>query len=170
MDIPNDWKTGVKAVVADFLAAFSRGDVEAVVNRMTEDATWWVSGTIQGMSGTYARLELATLLEGVKQVYKQGALQIAPLSMIAEGDKVAVEAEFLRNCRTGGSTRIASIIFCSGCAMARSLRSANIWTPCTPRTSFFRLTTIAWLARRAEAAACRAQARSGQAYPRSRFR
>ena len=101
MDIPNDWKTGVKAVVADFLAAFSRGDVEGVVNRMTEDATWWVSGTIQGMSGTYARLELATLLEGVKQVYKQGALQIAPLSMIAEGDKVAVEAESFAELQNG---------------------------------------------------------------------
>ena len=82
-----------KALVADFMATFSRGDVEGVLERMAEGATWWVSGTIEGMSGTYGRAEFGRLLEGVKTVYKAGALQLTPRSMIAEGPFVAVEAE-----------------------------------------------------------------------------
>ena len=85
--------TANKAVVTDFMATFSRGDVEGVLERMAEGATWWVSGTIAGMSGTYGRTEFGRLLEGVKTVYKTGALQLTPKSMIAEGPFVAVEAE-----------------------------------------------------------------------------
>jgi ketosteroid isomerase-like protein len=82
-----------KALVADFLRVFSQGDVAGVVARMTPDATWWVSGTMQGLSGTYTRDQLAELLKGVKALYKQGALQITPSAMTAEGQRVAVEAE-----------------------------------------------------------------------------
>src|SRR6266702_1003612 len=82
-----------KALVADFMATFSRGDVEGVLERMAEGATWWVSGTLEGMSGTYGRAEFGRLLGGVKTVYKAGALQLTPTSMIAEGPFVAVEAE-----------------------------------------------------------------------------
>lgn len=82
-----------KAVVADFLATFSRGDVAGLMERMDDHATWWVSGTIAGMSDTYGKQALGALLTGVKEVYKAGALRITPLSMVAEGGKVAVEAE-----------------------------------------------------------------------------
>ena len=81
-----------KAVVADFLATFSRGDVAGVLQRMTDDATWWVSGTIAGMSGTYAKDTFGALLRGVKTVYKTGAMQFRPTAMIAENSFVAVEA------------------------------------------------------------------------------
>jgi ketosteroid isomerase-like protein len=81
-----------KAIVADFLATFSRGDVTGVLHRMADDATWWVSGTIAGMSGTYEKKTFGALLQGVKTVYKTGAMQFEPKSMIAEGPFVAVEA------------------------------------------------------------------------------
>jgi ketosteroid isomerase-like protein len=84
---------GNKALVADFLRVFSKGDVAGVVERLHPDGSWWVSGTIEGMSGTYTRAQLETLLQGVKTVYKQGALAITPTAMIAEGNRVAVEAE-----------------------------------------------------------------------------
>ena len=82
-----------KAVVTDFLATFSRGDVAGVLERMAEGATWWVSGSIEGMSGTYEKAAFGQLLAGVKGLYKTGALQLTPQSMIAEGPWVAVEAE-----------------------------------------------------------------------------
>jgi ketosteroid isomerase-like protein len=82
-----------KALVADFLRVFSQGDVPGVVARMTPDATWWVSGTMKGLSGTYTRDQLEVLLNGVKTVYKQGALLITPSAMTAEGQRVAVEAD-----------------------------------------------------------------------------
>lgn len=81
-----------KAAVAALLEAFSRGDVPAMVALMTDDATWWVGGRIEGLSGTYGRDEFAQLVEGAKAAYKTGALKIWPTGMVAEGDKVAVEA------------------------------------------------------------------------------
>ena len=60
---------------------------------MTDDATWWVGGRIDGLSGTYGRDQFAALVEGAKAAYKTGALKIWPTAMIAEGDRVAVEAE-----------------------------------------------------------------------------
>ena len=82
-----------KAAAAALLEAFSQGDVPAMVALMTEDATWWVGGNIAGLSGTYGRDQFAALAEGAKAAYKTGALKIWPTGMVAEGDKVAVEAQ-----------------------------------------------------------------------------
>jgi ketosteroid isomerase-like protein len=82
-----------KAIVKDFMDVFSTGNVEGILNCLHEDATYWVSGTIEGMSDTYDKARLGGLLGGVTTVYKGGALQISPISMIAEGNKVAAEAE-----------------------------------------------------------------------------
>ncbi|MBP8232154.1 MAG: nuclear transport factor 2 family protein [Rhizorhabdus sp.] len=81
-----------KALIRDFLEAFSSGDVDRLKTMMTDDGTWWVSGSIEGMSGSYGRDPLADLLRAVKPVYKEGSLRITPTSMIAEADRVAVEA------------------------------------------------------------------------------
>lgn len=81
-----------KAIVVDFFAAFSRGDIDGTLERMTADATWWVSGRIEGMSGTNSREELGALLRQVKPLYVKGALEISIDAMIAEGERVAVEA------------------------------------------------------------------------------
>ncbi|MES2261721.1 MAG: nuclear transport factor 2 family protein [Pseudomonadota bacterium] len=82
-----------KEIVREFLSVFSRGDVAGIVERLHPDATWWVSGTMPGLSDTYSRQQMGELLKGVTTVYKLGALRITPLSMIAEGSMVAVEAE-----------------------------------------------------------------------------
>jgi len=82
-----------KTVVADFLSTFSTGNVDAILDAMADGATWHVSGRIQGMSGTYAKAQLGELLRGAVALYREGALRITPTSMIAEGNKVAVEAE-----------------------------------------------------------------------------
>lgn len=82
-----------KQTVSDFLATFSRGDVDGVIGAMSADATWWVSGGLEGMSGTYDRASLGPLLEGARAMYKEGALRITPTAMTVEGNRVAVEAE-----------------------------------------------------------------------------
>ncbi|MFS0736650.1 nuclear transport factor 2 family protein [Sphingomonas sp. 1P06PA] len=82
-----------KQVVTDFLATFSSGDVEAILAGLTNDATWWVAGRIEGMSGTNNKQTLGNLLTAVKPLYRAGALRITPSTMIAEGDLVACEAE-----------------------------------------------------------------------------
>jgi ketosteroid isomerase-like protein len=52
-----------------------------------------VTTKIEGFAGTKSKEEMGKLLEGVVTVYKEGALRITPIEMIAEGDRVAVEAE-----------------------------------------------------------------------------
>ena len=84
--------TDPKQVVRRFLEAFSIGDLDAVAAGLTEDATWWVSGRIEGMSGTNSKVALLALLEAVKPLYVEGALRITPDAMIAEGPIVACEA------------------------------------------------------------------------------
>lgn len=82
-----------KKRVEDFFATFSRGDVDGVLDAMADDATWWVSGNLEGMSGTYEKATFGPLLRGATAMYVEGALRITPTAMIAEGDSVAVEAE-----------------------------------------------------------------------------
>lgn len=87
-----DGNQAAKALVAQYFAAFSAGDVTRLLSMMTDDSTWWVSGAVDGFSGTYGKKQLGELLGGVADIYKTGALQVRPHSMIAEGGKVAVEA------------------------------------------------------------------------------
>ncbi|MFM6828996.1 MAG: nuclear transport factor 2 family protein [Novosphingobium sp.] len=81
-----------KAVVTRFFEIFSSGDVPALLNAMADGGSWWVSGRLEGMSGRYDKASFGPLVEGAKAIYKSGGLTITPVSMIAEGDKVAVEA------------------------------------------------------------------------------
>jgi hypothetical protein len=82
-----------KAIVDEFLRVFSSGDVPAILERLHPDATWWVSGKIEGFAGTKSKAEMGTLLESVVPLYKSGALRLTPVAMIAEGVCVFVEAE-----------------------------------------------------------------------------
>jgi ketosteroid isomerase-like protein len=81
------------AIVREFLEVFSTGDVPGVLDRLDDEATWWVSGKIEGFAGTKSKEEMGKLLESVVPVYKGGALKITPVQIIAAGDRVAVEAE-----------------------------------------------------------------------------
>ena len=90
-----------KGVVERFFATFSSGDVDRIMDALSDDATWWVSGTIAGMSGTNSKQQLGDLLRAVGPMYKQGALRITPSSMIAEGNLVAVEAESFADLTSG---------------------------------------------------------------------
>jgi uncharacterized protein len=82
-----------KAIVRNFLAVFSTGNVAGILDGLEDDATWWVSGKLPGLSGTYSKADLGPLLKGATALYTTGALRITPLDMIAEGNRVAVEAE-----------------------------------------------------------------------------
>jgi ketosteroid isomerase-like protein len=90
-----------KRIVKQFLEVFSTGNVENIVDGLHEDATWWVSGNLEGMSGTYDRQGFANLIGGVADVYKAGALHITPVSMIADGNKVAVESRSYAELKDG---------------------------------------------------------------------
>jgi uncharacterized protein len=84
--------TANKAIVARFFEVFSSGDVPALLDAMADDGSWWVSGRLEGMSGRYDKASFGPLVEGAKALYKSGGLTITPISMISEGERVAVEA------------------------------------------------------------------------------
>ena len=82
-----------KALVTEFMQVFSTGDVERVLGYLSDSATWWVSGSLEGVSGTKTKEEFGQLLGGIGASTKAGAVTLTPSAFTAEGDRVAVEAE-----------------------------------------------------------------------------
>lgn len=89
-----------KAAVGTFLEIFSEGNVEKTLAALSDDVTWWVSGKLDGMSGSYDKQGFGQLIGGVADVYT-APLRITPISMVAEGDKVAVEADSYAELKDG---------------------------------------------------------------------
>lgn len=85
-----------KQLVADFFAHFKRKDVQGALDRMTDDATWWIGGkpALFPICGLKTKAQIAEILNGLVPTTKDG-LAITPKSMVAEGNKVACEAESL---------------------------------------------------------------------------
>ena len=90
-----------KAIAKTFLEVFSTGKVPRIAEQLHDEASWWVSGKVPGISDTYSKAQMLALLEQVTAVYKKGALQVTPSSMIAEGNQVAVEAESYAELKNG---------------------------------------------------------------------
>lgn len=63
-----------KAVVRNFYQVFSTGNVADILALMRDDATYWVSGSVQGFSGVKTKAQLAEALAGVDKLYVGGAL------------------------------------------------------------------------------------------------
>lgn len=82
-----------KALVAEFMEVFSTGVVEKILSYLSESATWWVGGTIEGISGTKNKSEFGEMLAGLSAATTTGAIRLSPLAWTAEGDRVAVETE-----------------------------------------------------------------------------
>lgn len=79
-----------KVIVTQFFDALNRGDVDFIVD------TYAVDGCVQTMgntliSGIFSREQIAAAAGGIFEVFPQG-LKFTALGMVAEGDKVAVEA------------------------------------------------------------------------------
>ena len=93
MNTTRDLEERNKEIVRHFFDVFSTGHVPAILKCLDDDCIWWVSGNVAGISGSYSKVEMGQLLNGIVEVYKQGALPITPLGWTVEGKRVAVEAE-----------------------------------------------------------------------------
>ncbi|WP_369255357.1 nuclear transport factor 2 family protein [Geodermatophilus amargosae] len=82
-----------KQLVERFMQVFSAGDVEAILGSMTEDATWWVAGSMPGISGEVDREGFGEMLRGLSALTKAGAISLTPLAWTCQGNRVAVETE-----------------------------------------------------------------------------
>lgn len=83
-----------KKLVADFFAHFGRKDVQGALAMMTPDATWWIGGkpALFPICGLKSKAEMGAILDSLVPGTRDG-LAITPKSMVAEGNKVACEAE-----------------------------------------------------------------------------
>lgn len=91
-----------KAVVAEFLGHFRTADVHALTQMMTEDAVWWTNGRtdLWAGAGSRTRSEIADTWRGLFSRL-DGGLDMAVLSMVAEGFEVAAQARARATTRTG---------------------------------------------------------------------
>ncbi|MBP2368995.1 nuclear transport factor 2 family protein [Pseudonocardia parietis] len=90
-----------KQTVTEFMEVFSGGDVDAILDRMTDDATWWVAGNIPGISGTKDKTGFKDMVSGIAESTTSGAIRLTPLAFTAEGERVAVETESYTELKNG---------------------------------------------------------------------
>lgn len=90
-----------KKTIAEFMEVFSRGDVDGILACMSDDATWWVAGSIPGISGTKDKAGFREMLSGIAESTTSGAIRLTPLAFTAEGDRVAVETESYTELKNG---------------------------------------------------------------------
>lgn len=109
-----------KRTIERYLGHFGRSDTGAVLDMMTDDATWWVSGRpdLYPDAGTRTKAEMA---EAWRALYAllDGSLQMNLVSMIAEGDRVAAEV------RSHAVTR-AGKVYDNGYHLLFNLRDGKI--------------------------------------------
>lgn len=80
-----------KRLAATFIDALSSGDPQRILELYTEDASVWTAGSLP-FSGLHPREAVIALCEGLLGAFPEG-LRFDLISMTAEGERVAVEAE-----------------------------------------------------------------------------
>ena len=80
-----------KELVATFFELFSKGEIDDAFSMVSDTAVWWVPGDLP-FSGTKSKTEYLQVVGAIQQGFPNG-LQLNATSMVAEGDKVAVEVE-----------------------------------------------------------------------------
>ena len=81
-----------KKVVLGFVEALSSGNIEAAKAAFTDDATWWIPGSLP-VSGTHRgkKAIFEDFLGQAQTLFQPNSVSIQVRNAIAEGDCVAVE-------------------------------------------------------------------------------
>jgi len=79
-----------KAIITRFFEALNKGDVDFIVDTYAADGCVQTMGNTL-LSGIFSREQIAASAGGIFDVFPEG-LKFTALSMVGEGDKVAVEA------------------------------------------------------------------------------
>lgn len=88
-------------VVAAFCAALSVGRVAEAQRLLARDVTWWVGGSVPGLSGIRQGPDVRDLIENVLRASADGCLHVTPRSWTAQGSRVALEALVEAELHTG---------------------------------------------------------------------
>ena len=92
-----------RQLALDFYRRFDGGDIAGVLELMADDCSYWLAGKA-GTSPTagvaHTKAQMAEIFERMAQ-HLEGPLRMTVKSTVAEGDKVAVEAESRGQLRSG---------------------------------------------------------------------
>jgi ketosteroid isomerase-like protein len=78
-----------KALVQTFFQTLTAGDYDAAFQLVSDDAVWWVAGSLP-FSGDKSKAQYLAIVQRIRDGFPAGfALEVQ--SMIAEGDTVAAE-------------------------------------------------------------------------------
>ena len=91
-----------KHLAHQFIDRFTANDIAGALDLMTDDATWWIGGKSDQLpvAGTYSKEQIAKLLHNMVGQLPNG-LKVKVKSLIAEDDKVAMEAESFGELQNG---------------------------------------------------------------------
>ncbi len=91
-----------KRIATEFFARFSARDVPGALAMMADDATWWLAGKpgAAPVVGMQTKTQMAGLFDVMLSQLENG-LKMTVKSVVAEGDKVAVEVESHGRLRNG---------------------------------------------------------------------
>jgi ketosteroid isomerase-like protein len=83
-----------KQLARQFIDHFTANDIAGALDLMTDDATWWIAGNPDQLpaAGTYNKERIARLLHNMIGQLSNG-LKMTVKDLVAEGDKVSLEAE-----------------------------------------------------------------------------
>lgn len=81
---------GNKQRAGEFLRLMSAGEAGALGDMLSDNLEYWVAGSMP-MSGTHTKATLTGMMGGITGLFPDG-LKVRPDAMVAEGNKVAVEA------------------------------------------------------------------------------
>lgn len=83
-----------KRLAQQFIDRLSANDIAGALDLMTDDATWWIAGKPDHLpaAGLYSKAKIARLLRNMVGQLPEG-LKMMVKSLVAEGDRVAMEAE-----------------------------------------------------------------------------
>ena len=91
-----------KKLAHRFIERFNENDIAGALELMTDDATWWIGGKPDQLpaAGLYNKEKIAKLLYNMSAQLPDG-LKMTVKGLIAENDKIAVEAESYGELRNG---------------------------------------------------------------------
>jgi ketosteroid isomerase-like protein len=91
-----------KRVAAEFFARFDANDVAGALALMAEDMNWWIAGKPDASpaAGNHTKEQMAQMFRRMGSQLRDG-LRMKVKGLIAEGDRVAVEAESRGGLRNG---------------------------------------------------------------------
>lgn len=91
-----------KKLASDFFDRFSANDIAGALDTMTDDAIWWIAGKPEQLpvAGVRSKEQIARIFYNMAGELQDG-LKMTIKSLIAEGDKVALEVGSYGELRNG---------------------------------------------------------------------